>query len=822
MTAGRSGRANARTLAASRMSSFALRLPRAAEWRGWLPALALPALMFIALLALGGDRWHFYRWGGIHDSATGRTLTIAENLSFDNNFSLATRVWRDEDGDLRHRLYSRFPVGGFVLARLATLPFGDGLADKLLAARILAMLMFCGAAACAYLAIARIAGSRRIALAAVPLAFSGFYTVYYADALSSETTLDLFGAALVFHGMTVFIQEGRFPQLLVKTCAALLLGWHVYALLLPFIALGLGGEAVSLLRSAVSSNGRAGVHQARAALISLIRSRYAALAAVAILFGSALLAFNFANEYASYRGERALSETPLFDSAMRRFGQTERYEGYPELEWGNFLRRQLYRAGVISTPYAVVRAAGYDFPTYEPLVAPLAPMVLGAAAACAALAATAFARRCRILLASAVLFGFCWSIPMRYQTFPRDHFFESLSYVWLALALFALALIGARRLMGERLGERALLGVCAAAALIFALSVFWAGRLDRDAGEIRREKAEMAEFDAIRETTREKRVILFKYDSLGFLGKYYLLGSYRLDARENVCAPRVEDFAVSAQRDESLNLITPEHRFAFLYEAAAGLDLCRAERRRLESSQPAARSAFDLYLQDGALSYLKAPCEPSDYEAPFYAYAYPVDSNALLEADRQNGYSELRRWRTWLPDGTAAFDGACLMARLLPSYPISAIRTGQRDPGGERLWEVLITPPPSAETLALREKIYRTAASGEPAARAEFDLYLDGEALTYLKEPCAESDARGRFFLSVHPKNIEDLSAKRREAGYDHDSLNFTFAPPAGAVFNGKCMARRQLPDYDIAKIETGQWIPGGERLWDAEIAVGD
>ena len=76
--------------------------------------------------------------------------------------------------------------------------------------------------------------------------------------------MDPFGAALVFHGMVVFVQEGRFRQLLAKTCAALFLGWRVYALILPFIALGLGGEAIALLRAAVSSNEKAGIHRARA------------------------------------------------------------------------------------------------------------------------------------------------------------------------------------------------------------------------------------------------------------------------------------------------------------------------------------------------------------------------------------------------------------------------------------------------------------------------------------------------------------------------------------------------------------------------------
>ena len=72
-------------------------------------------------------------------------------------------------------------------------------------------------------------------MSATPLAFSGFYAVYYADGVFNEGVMDLFGAALVFHCMVAFVQDWRFLQLAVKTCAALLLGWHVYALLLPFI-----------------------------------------------------------------------------------------------------------------------------------------------------------------------------------------------------------------------------------------------------------------------------------------------------------------------------------------------------------------------------------------------------------------------------------------------------------------------------------------------------------------------------------------------------------------------------------------------------------
>ena len=430
-------------------------------------------------------------------------------------------------------------------------------------------------------------------------------------------------------------------------------------------------------------------------------------------------------------------------------------------------------------------------------------------------------------MATAVLFGFCWGLPMRFNTFHNWHVYEGLPYMALAFTLFAPALMGARALLGKRGGERLVLAIGAAAAGVFALSVFHAGQLDRRDADAEIDKAALADFSAIRRTARGKTVGLATvYHQIwgapvdlywGNRMRYYQAGT-SIEWSDAACDEREFDFIVSRYRDESLNLITPENRVAFLYEAQTPLDLCRAELNRLESSEPVARSVFDVYLQDGALSYMKAPCAPADYEAPFFAYLYPVDWNDLPAEHRRNGF---HAWSAAKIERRGVIlDGACFMTLHLPAYPIAAVRTGQYAPGGERVWDISITPPLDGEARARYEYIYQSVASGEPAARSGFDLHTDGEALHYLKEPCSEDDARGRFFLSVHPADAADLPADRRDAG--HESLNFDFAPPFGIILDGKCMARRLLPDYEIAKIETGQWVPGGDKLWEAEIAVGD
>ena len=829
--------------------------PLIARWRGWLP-LAVLLIALASMFALGGDRGGFYSRDFTHNQLTAKNMSVVGNMSPAHNFRLALGAWPDEDGGFVYDLYGRFPISGYALIKFAAMPFEGDLAAKLLAARVLMLLMFCGAAVFAYLALARIAGSRWIALAAALFAFSSLYALYYADAVASETAMDMFGAMLVFHGMTVFVQDGRFRQLLVKTCAALLLGWHVYALILPFALLGFGGEAFALVRSEFASGG--GVRTAADALRALARSRFIAFAAVSVLFGSALLALNFANEYAAYGGSRSLRDLPSVDSILGRLGATDSHKSHPDWTPGAFLARQAHRAGVASAPYAMSGFPEYDSPPLERSPASFGWAAWGAAASVAALAAAAlFPRRFRVPIAALALMGLCWALAARGNAFYGPHSYEGMFYVGLPLALWSGALVGARRLLGANVGGALAIGIAALAAPIFALSAFHAAQASSDEYAAKRSKEVMADMDAIREVAAGKSVVLsFAAWHAASLNQglsrlhveYYLSGSHVWEGAEPVLrgdeagwarasrntrggersAPRAEDaeYAIIRYRDESLSL-TPGNRYLFLYESGDLAEVYRAALRRLEASEPDARSVFDVHLENGALRYLKSQCAPEDADAFFFAHFFPTDPAYLRGEGDPTAFEgvnfPLVVTNYDYNNSGGYLDGACMTTANIPRYPIAAIRTGQyvmRE--GERLWDVVIFPPPSAETLAAYESAYQTIADGEPAAQSGFDLYLDADSdtLAYLKRPCSEEDARGRFFLSVHPANAADLPEHRRELG--HESLNFDFEPPRAVIFNGKCMATIQLPDYEIAKIETGQDAPGGGRLWSAEIAVGE
>ncbi len=217
----------------------------------WLP-LALLLLALSTVFVFDGDQGYFYRCCH-HNWLSSHHITVAVNLSLEHGFQRFTRRVMDEDGAVGYDPYNRFPIGGYAAMKAATLPFGGSLSAQLYAARILMLLFFIGAAVLAYLSLSRLTSNRWIALTATLLAFSSYYLLYFNDMTANEGMPDLFGVMLTFHGMIVFVQEGRFRQLLVKVCIALLLGWHVLALVLPFVIFGLVRDLLRARSAAATS-----------------------------------------------------------------------------------------------------------------------------------------------------------------------------------------------------------------------------------------------------------------------------------------------------------------------------------------------------------------------------------------------------------------------------------------------------------------------------------------------------------------------------------------------------------------------------------------
>ena len=233
------------------------------------------------------------------------------------------------------------------------------------------------------------------------------------------------------------------------------------------------------------------------------------------------------------------------------------------------------------------------------------------------------------------------------------------------------------------------------------------------------------------------------------------------------------------------------------------------------------RSGFDIYIHDGALRYLKENCEPllatnlnDNFKA--FLHIFPVNP-ADLPADRREHGFENRDF--WITEPIAFFDGKCMHRQPpLPDYPIARIRTGQNAAasGGDD-WRVDIDMAVHAAAQALYDSI-AAGDYGQPVAQSDFDVYLRGDGLAYLKESCAAGDGDARFFLHIFPVDPADMSADSGEAGFAN--LDFQFADH-GAYAGDNCVAERELPDYAIERIRTGQFVSGKGQLWGVEFAAG-
>ena len=264
--------------------------------------------------------------------------------------------------------------------------------------------------------------------------------------------------------------------------------------------------------------------------------------------------------------------------------------------------------------------------------------------------------------------------------------------------------------------------------------------------------------------------------------------------------------------------------FAFIIDRGsdAYLDYHRAEYADIEANGTLlARGGFDVYIHDGELHYLKENCEPplaksnSNIKANIKAFLhfFPVDRADLPVHSRDHDFENLD---FWVPEPGVFFDGKCIHKQLpLPDYSIARIRTGEIAKG-EALWRADVNLAARAAAQSLYEGI-AAGDYGQPVAQSRFDVYMRDNALTYIKAPCAPGDADARFFLHIFPADPADLPADGNEFGFEN--LDFRFGNH-GAYAGDKCVIERELPDYAIDRIRTGQFVSGEGRVWGAEFLV--
>lgn len=582
--------------------------------------------------------------------------TVARNLTPEHGFHLFRYQTVDPDGDHTYVPYNRFPVFGYVLTKVAMSPFADDMIAQLFAVRFLSLAFFAAAAVVAWLALRRLAADGWAALAATLLSFSSYPALYFADVGPLEGPLDLFGVMLAFHGMAVFATEGRFRQLVVKTCVALMAGWHVYALLLPYAVFELAGALRRRDRRAAR--------------------RQLTLGVVAFLFGSAVLAANFAREYAVLGGEGSLAELPSVESALRRTGLASR----GEIDWPLRAVRQTEDVAGATVPHAV----GYfisDVLFASPEARRYTRFAMAGLGSFGVLYALVLvvspATRHRVPLAAIVLSGPCWLVGLSHT--GGGH--EDLFFVGIPLVLFFLMLL--------RVGRDAVLASVAVAAATFGLSSFlMAGTLqDRDDAAVA--KAMAADMESIRESVGGKTIYAPRrspiYDERASTWHSNLVDLYFGGSNVIVKSHGTKHFAdvVVGERLAGVRTLTPRNELLFLYDLADYDAYWMPYERHAEQGAPiltiggydvhlVRRDTRDelLYVRDDCPSVRVMRYEESD--ARIFLHAYPLDVDDLPAEDRRYGFDDLdfgfwnHHWRK---------DDKCYGVRLLPDYGIAGIHT---------------------------------------------------------------------------------------------------------------------------------------------------
>ena len=480
---------------------------------------------------------------------------------------------------------------------------------------------------------------------------------------------------------------------------ALLLGWHVYGLLLAFVVLGV---ALGVARADWSRV-----------------FRHATLGVTALAVGACALAFNLVGEFLALGGNTPWTELPMVRSALFRTGLWPTRWGDVPLSpsplpsvagWTlDALWAQFARVGEASLPHLL--ASGFHAGLGN-AGASFALGCTGVAATVAAVGLGATAKRGRVALTSVALAGWCWALPMRNAVHPAQFEFEALFFVGVPLVFCALALahVGAGRFALAR--RRVPLGPVAAVVSLCFLGSAVVMALERHASvDFEREAALRADIGAIRERAPEGTVLHVPLWNAPLHWKYrhpvLLAGRPVLDSEG---AGHVVAFALRDERS-----LTPGNQEVFLfrradYEAAAA-DVVARYQAATERGRPVVTSdCCDVYSLGDEVLYHDRHCllprvvPRTGPKAKFFLHVTPANIRDLPAERRPFGFGN----HNFESNRLQHRDGFCFAALRLPPYAIAEVHTGQfqkvwlsdRTAEYRELWGGRFAPTPAPAHIA--------------------------------------------------------------------------------------------------------------------------
>ena len=678
---------------------YRVRLRAAVEWirrrAKVLRAAAAPvfALLFafFALFTAFHLEGRFGR-GLENGGASAATLARAANRSPEHGLAAFSRRSLDPEGQVVYETAAGGSVAGDLVVAAVVRHFRDDLGAQVVAARALMVSLFFGAALLAFLSLRRLfasrgAGSRRIALAATLFAF-GSAAAGFADTVAVEAAPELFGVFLLFHGMAVFRDEGRFPQLALKCAAALALGWQAAALVFPFAAAGLAASLSRRTNEALANGGPSG-GRGRSAR-GLLRSPYSMLAG-----GAAALCLLSGPFSGSLPGVSAGAAPPPADLPVGAAADLPE-AAVGATGFGSVASAEFSRIARSFLPYPLTAASSGTGASESFRGAPDASALAGAllAAGCLFGAARSDRRLLLVPLALAGLGSFVRLAPGAAGGAPGPAEFGALSVLAIPLVAWALVFDAASRRLGPG-APRLAAGLGLAS---FLLAVPLGARQD----PARSREAQQSAAEGREDFGRIRRVLRRRAEETVFLppvrvggrilegdrASYYLADSVSVEAP----APRaLAEFTIAGKTETASGLLTPRNREVFLYHRAAydgELDgLIEA------AGAPVARSEFEVRLGGGRLLFVKDGCRPEHLEGFFIVHLWPEDPDDLPPLRKPYGFEN----RSFLFADRAYETGSrCVAGIRFPEYPIRSASVGRSfrraDSSYERVWREEFTP----------------------------------------------------------------------------------------------------------------------------------
>ncbi len=121
------------------------------------------------------------------------------------------------------------------------------------------------------------------------------------------------------------------------------------------------------------------------------------------------------------------------------------------------------------------------------------------------------------------------------------------------------------------------------------------------------------------------------------------------------------------------------------------------------------------------------------------------------------------------------------------------------------------------QAMSMGDYVAGLSGDNPPVIRSDWDVYLIENHLIYVKEQCGPEDVDARFFLRLYPVDVNHLPVHRKQYGFI--IRNFSFGRFGWREFE-TCFVATRLPEYDIAAIRTGQYVPAEGRMWEGSFEV--